>query len=102
MDEEPAPKPKHKLPLFLIVILGIFGLLALVMVSSIIFDDPTFFKLLHSNVIVSNIFSKDNPSSARCKIYAEQFGVTNSSNCISKDRAECFALCTAHFECCEY
>jgi hypothetical protein len=101
MDEEPAPKPKLKLPLFLIVILAIFVLLAIIIVLSLAFGDSTFFNLFHSNVIISNIFSNENPSSARCRVYAAQFGVTKNSNCYGTDKEKCLALCTAHFECCE-
>ncbi len=101
MDEEPAPKSKTKLPFFLVILLIVFVILAAIIILSMLFGDSTFFNLFHSNVIISNIFSQTNPSSARCIVYAEQFGITKNSNCYGIDKGKCMALCTAHFECCE-
>lgn len=101
MDEEPGPKPKLKFPLFLIVILSIFVLLGIIIGLSFIFPDINIFNSFNSKVIVSSLFSSENPSNSRCQVYAEQFGINNSSDCEGTDKEKCLALCTAHFECCK-
>ena len=98
MSEESKSRPKTKIPLFLVVVLILLGLIIIIACIYFIFlgGAETSFT---GNVIALDK-SNSSTTSSLCLTYAEQFGVTNASDCLDKDKPNCLAFYTAHFECC--
>ncbi len=100
MDEEPGPKPTAKFPSFIIIIIGILLLLGILIFLFFFFkSSPTGF--LTGNAISANPSSLEDLSNSRCEIYATQFGLNSSLECLNTNEGDCLAFCKAHFECCK-